>query len=147
MSGSMKRSDAPIIVEVVLNKDQETVWGAITEPSRMRQWFFENIPDFRPVIGFNVEFNVESGERVFPHLWRVTEVIPGKLVRYNWRYGGYRGDSYVSFELYPENDATRLVLTHTVTEDFQEDIPEFTRESCTGGWLYFIGKRLKEYLR
>jgi len=146
MSGNMKKTDEPIRVEITIHKDPETVWAAITEPDQMRKWFFDNIPDFKPVIGYEVEFDVESETRVFPHQWRVTEVIPRKLVRYNWKYGGYKGNSYVTFELRPENGSTRLTLTHTVTEDFQTDIPEFTRESCIGGWQYFVGERLKEYL-
>jgi hypothetical protein len=38
------------------------------------------------------------------------------------------------------------VLTVEVLEDFPDDIPEFRRESCIGGWNYFINHRLKEYL-
>ena len=146
MSGPMKKTDEPIKVEITINKDSETVWAAITEPEQMRNWFFSNIPDFKPVLEFETEFDVESDARVFPHQWRVTEVIPEKLVSLNWKYGGYKGNSYVFFELHSENGLTRLTLTHTVTEDFQTDIPEFTRESCIGGWQYYIGKRLKEYL-
>ncbi len=146
MSGSMKKTDEPIKVTITTIKDPDTVWAAITEPSQMRKWFFENIPDFKPVLGFKVDFDVESETRVFPHQWRVTEIVPKKIIRYNWKYGGYKGNSYVTFELQREKDSTKLTLTHTITEDFQEDIPEFTRESCTGGWQYFVGQRLKEYL-
>lgn len=142
----MKRADQPIIVEETYNKPIQKVWEAITEPEQMRKWFFDNIPDFKPVVGFETEFDVSSGERVFPHQWKVTKVEPGRLIEYNWKYGGYEGDAYVTFELTKEGSSTRLMLTNTVVEDFQEDIPEFKRESCIGGWNYFIKERLKEYL-
>lgn len=142
----MKRIDPPIIVEETYNKPIETVWRAITEPVQMRKWFFDNIPDFKPEVGFEIEFDVETGGRVFPHQWKITKVESGKLIEYNWKYGGYEGDAYVTFELTPEENATRLRLTNIVVEDFQDDIPEFKRESCIGGWNYFIKERLKKYL-
>ena len=142
----MKRADQPIIVEETYKKPIETVWAAITKPEQMRKWFFDNMPDFKPEIGFKVEFDVEAGGRVFPHQWKVTKVEPGKLIEYNWKYGGYQGDAYVTFELTKKEDSTHLRLTNIVVEDFQEDIPEFKRESCIGGWNYFLKERLKEYL-
>ena len=142
----MKKTDKPIIVEETYDAEPASVWAAITEPQQMRKWFFENIPAFEPRVGFSVEFNVDTGGRTFPHLWRITKVVPGKLIKYNWKYGGYEGDSYVTFDLKPLKDSTKLRLTHIIVEDFQEGIPEFERESCIGGWKYYIQQRLKEYL-
>ena len=143
----MKRSDKPIIVEESFHKSVDSVWAAITEPERMTKWFFDKMPDFKPEIGFEVEFNVESGGRIFPHKWRVTKAVLKELLELNWKYGGYQGDSYVSFKLQQDNGSTRLKLTQIITEDFAEDVPEFIRESCTMGWNYFIKQRLKDYLR
>jgi uncharacterized protein YndB with AHSA1/START domain len=142
----MKRSEEPIIVEVVFENSLESVWGAITEFEKMREWFFENIPRFKPEVGFEVEFDVDAGERSFLHQWKITKVTPKRLIEFNWKYGGYPGDSYVSFRLEQVNGSTKLTLTHTTTEDFPEDIPEFKRESGVAGWQYFIKDRLKEYL-
>ena len=52
----------------------------------------------------------------------------------------------VVFELYEHGDSTTLRLTLDIREDFPEDIPEFKRKSCIGGWEYFIQGRLKEFL-
>lgn len=142
----MKRSDDPIIVEQFFDADPAVVWAAITELYPMRQWFFENIPAFKPSVGFKVKFDVDAGGRTFPHHWKITRVEPGKLIEYDWQYGGYAGDAIVIFEVIPANGSTLLRLTNIVTEDFQEGIPEFKRESCIGGWTYFIQQRLKEYL-
>jgi uncharacterized protein YndB with AHSA1/START domain len=142
----MKKNEKPIIVEETYVATPDTVWKAITEANQMRKWFFENIPDFKPIVGSKVEFNVDSGGRIFPHLWRVTRVIPEKLIEINWKYGGYPGDSLVLFELSKEMSTTKLRLTHTVVEEFPEDIPGFQRDSCIAGWRYFINQRLKQYL-
>ncbi len=79
-------------------------------------------------------------------MWEVTEVVPGKMITYNWKYDGYPGDSFVVFELFKQNNLTRLKLTHQVYESFPEDIPEFSRESCIEGWTFFIKKSLKGFL-
>jgi uncharacterized protein YndB with AHSA1/START domain len=79
-------------------------------------------------------------------VWKVTEVVPQKLIKYDWRYDGYDGDSFVAFELSAEGDQCTLRLTHTVRESFPDDIPEFNREGCLAGWEYFINGTLKQFL-
>jgi len=142
----MKVNDEPIIVEQILNATVETVWKSITEIDLMRNWYFETIPSFRAEVGFETRFTVESGERVFPHVWKVTEVEPMKKIAYDWRYEGYTGDSFVVFELFEEDNATRVKLTHTVRESFPDNIPDFSRESGIAGWEFFIKKSLTEFL-
>jgi uncharacterized protein YndB with AHSA1/START domain len=142
----MKKNDDPIIVEQTYKTSIEKVWSAITEVDQMKKWYFDNIPAFKAEIGFETQFNVENEGRVFPHVWQVTEAIPNKIIVYTWRFEGYKGDSIVAFELFEENDLVRLQLRLTILEDFADDIPEFRRESCIGGWNYFLKDRLKEYL-
>lgn len=69
-----------IVVEQLFECPPGGLWEAITDLQQMKQWFFNNIPSFEPVVGF-----------------------PG-------------------------------------------EIPEFSRESCTAGWNFFINKSLKEYM-
>jgi uncharacterized protein YndB with AHSA1/START domain len=142
----MRKNDEPVIVEQTFNTSIDTVWKSITEIDQMRQWYFENIPSFKPEVGFETQFNVQSQDRNFPHMWKVTEVVPLKMITYNWKYEGYSGDSFVTFELFKQNNLTKLRLTHQVQECFPEDIPEFSRESGVEGWTFFIKKSLKEYL-
>lgn len=141
----MKASDPPIVVETHLDADRDEVWSAITERDRMVQWFFDNIPAFKPEVGFQTEFDVKSEDRNFRHQWTVQEVEPGKLLRYRWKYAQYSGDSYVKFELSDSNGGTLLRLSAVTLEDFPE-VPEFERDSCRGGWEYFLGQNLKQYL-
>ena len=142
----MRTDEGPIIVEQQFNKTADVVWEAITEINQMVQWFFENIPSFLPEVGFETQFNVQSGPRNFLHLWKVTEVNPGKLIKYNWSYKDYEGDSEVVFELFSEGSSTLLRLTHVVKENFSDDIPEFRRESGIQGWTYFINESLLKFL-
>jgi len=142
----MKKEEEPIIIEETFNVPVETVWNAITQVEQMCKWFFENIPSFKPEIGFETEFNVQNQDRNFLHKWKVTEVEPLKKISYNWKYEDYPGDSFVVFELFNENNKTKLILKHQVTESFPQDIPEFKRESGIEGWNYFIKNTLKAFL-
>ena len=142
----MKKEDDPVVVEQSFNVSSEIVWKAITEIDQMHQWYFDNIPAFKPEVGFKTQFNVQSWDRNFMHLWKVIEVVPNKRLVYNWKYESYAGDSNVIFELFEQNNLTTLRLTNQILESFPQDIPEFKRESCVEGWTYFIKNRLKEYL-
>ncbi|MDQ7816039.1 MAG: SRPBCC domain-containing protein [Melioribacteraceae bacterium] len=142
----MKVSDELIIVEETFNSPIEFVWAALTEIEQMRLWYFDNIPSFKPEVGFKTQFDVRSETRNFTHKWKVTEIIPTKKIKYEWTYEGYTGRSTTLFELFSQENSTKLILTVEVLEDFPDDIPEFKRESCIGGWNYFINNRLKEYL-
>lgn len=143
----MKVSEPPIIVEETFNVKKEIVWQAITQPSQMRQWFFEQMEDFKAEVGFKTNFLVTNEGREFPHHWEIMEVVLNKKLVYNWKYPNYSGNSYVIFELEESENTTKLILTTRVTEDFPDEIPEFKRESCVGGWNYFIKDRLKSYLQ
>jgi uncharacterized protein YndB with AHSA1/START domain len=101
---------------------------------------------FKPEEGFETQFNIRSETRIFLHKWKVTKVIPPKKIKYEWTFEGYTGRSTTLFELFGQDNSTKLILTVEVLEDFPDDIPEFKRESCIGGWNYFINNRLKEYL-
>ena len=55
----MKTSDRPVVVSEYFNASALTIWKAITELDQMTQWFFTNIPSFKPEEGFTTEFIVE----------------------------------------------------------------------------------------
>jgi len=136
----------PVIVEKIFNKPIEKIWESITKPESMRQWFFDNIPDFKPDKGFSTHFDVNANGKIYPHLWKVLEVEKMKRIVIEWRYGGYTGDSTATFELIPGNNHILFRVICEGIETFPQDNPDFSRESCTAGWNYIIGTRLKEFL-
>ncbi|WP_298514236.1 SRPBCC domain-containing protein [uncultured Kordia sp.] len=143
----MKTSEPSVIVSQNFTQSVESVWKAITDVSQMRQWFFDNIPDFKAEVGFQTQFNVKAPSRDFMHLWTVTEVIPQQKLVYNWKYEDLAGDSFVTFELEEIHNETKLTLTTTVIADFPDEIPEFAHESCVAGWTYFIKQQLVAFLQ
>jgi len=137
---------SPIIVERTYSASPDAVWRAITDPRHMRQWFFPEMADFRPEVGFEVEFTVHYQGRDYVHQWKVTAVVPGRTLVYDWLYGGVPGRSAVAWQLTPEPGGTRLTLTHTGQSSFPQADPAFRRASCQSGWDYFLHDSLAAYL-
>ncbi len=137
----------PIVIERVYNSPVKAVWEAITDLNKMKQWYFPMLTEFEPEIGFETIFNVEEGGKTYPHIWKITEVEPGRKISYEWKFGGYPGNSIVSFELFPEGDGTRIILTHKGIETFRGDLhPELSAQNFVEGWTNFIGTHLKNYV-
>lgn len=137
----------PITVNQTFNVSKKVIWKAITEVEKMKKWFFDNIPDFNPKTGFKTQFSVSTGERTFTHLWELTEVIPQEKITYHWSYEEYPGIGTVIFELHEIQNGCVLTVNALGMDSFPQDIPEFSRESCQGGWNYFIKERLPTYLK
>jgi uncharacterized protein YndB with AHSA1/START domain len=133
-------------IEHLFNAPVDRVWAAITRWDEMVQWYFENIPEFRAEVGFQTSFTVMSDERPFTHIWKVTSVVPGREITYQWNFAEYEGTGSVHFLLAPEGKDTLLTLTNEGLETFPRNVPEFTRESCIAGWGFFIKDRLAKYL-
>ena len=135
-----------VILERSFNAPIEVVWRAITEPEEMKQWFFSSIKTFKPVVGFEVQVDSGCEGKTKAHVWRVTEVVPGRRIAYSWNYPVRRGNSAVSWELFDEGKSTRLRLVHTGMQSLEpEKNSPSERGSFFGGWTHFAG-RLKEYV-
>jgi len=142
----MTINDKPILVEQLFKASASEIWEAITNIDKMKLWYFENIPDFKPVIGFKTAFDVQSDTRNFHHIWTVTEVIPLKKISYKWQYSEYKGESVSHFEIEELGNEIKLSVITEIIANFTENIPEFEPESCRAGWEYFIQNRLKNYI-
>ena len=135
---------APFVIERTYNATADRVWQAITDRDKMEQWYFK-LKEFKPEVGFEFEFEGGPPEKTFLHLCKVTEVVPGKKLTHSWRYDGYEGNSFVTWEVFDEGDNTRVKLTHTGLETFPA-IPEFAKNNFVIGWTEIVGKMLKEYV-
>jgi uncharacterized protein YndB with AHSA1/START domain len=134
----------PLIIEKNMNAPVKKVWEAITDNDQMRKWYFD-ISSFKPQLGFEFQFEGGSEAKTYVHLCKITEIIPEEKLQYSWRYAGYDGNSLVTFELFPEDEKTRVKLTHEGLETFPAD-KDFSKENFTNGWTYIIGKSLKDFV-
>lgn len=135
----------PFVIERTYNVPVATVWQAITDKDKMKEWYFD-LKEFKPEVGFEFRFYGGSEEKQYLHICKITEVEPGKKLTHSWTYEGVAGESYVTFELFDEGDKTRLRLIHTGLDTFKSDSSDFARESFAKGWTYIVGTSLKDYL-
>jgi len=136
----------PLRVEQTFSVPVNQVWQAITNKDKMRNWYFD-LPDFKAEVGCQFQFSGgPSPEKQYLHLCEVTEVMPDKKLTYSWRYEGYEGNSFVTFELSEQGSGSLLSLTHTGLETFPKEKPDFARSNFEEGWNAIIKTSLKNYL-
>ena len=134
----------PFVIERMLNAPSAKVWKAITDKEEMKQWYFD-IAAFKPELGCEFTFEGSNEDKTYVHLCKITELIPGQKLKYSWRYKDVGGISYVTFELFPEGNKTRLKLTHEGLETFPQN-KEYAKENFVEGWTHIIGQSLVEFL-
>jgi uncharacterized protein YndB with AHSA1/START domain len=140
-------SNKPIILEVLLNAPVRKVWKALTDKNEMKIWYFP-LEEFRPEVGFKFHFTGgPSPEKQYLHLCEITEVIPEKKLTHTWRYDGYDGISYLTFELSPQGNKTLLKLTHKDLETLPRDNPDFAVRNFEDGWNSIINDSLVNYFK
>lgn len=135
-----------IIVKKKVSAPVDEVWDAITDRSKMKEWYFD-IPDFtlQPHNQFN--FFEPGEEKKFHHHGEILEIIPKQKLKHSWSYPEYSKErTIVKWELQPVEDGTEITLTHKGLENFEHLGKEFSKESFTEGWNEIVGKSLKEYV-
>ena len=136
----------PFVIERTFNASADRVWKAISDRDQMKQWYFD-IASFEPQPGFEFEFEGKTEDGTcYLHKCKIIDVVSGKKLKYSWRYEGFEGNSFVTFELFPEGDKTRVRLTHEGLETFPANKPDFAKKNFVGGWTALIGTSLKEFL-
>ena len=127
-------NETPLVIERTFNAPAEKIWKAITDLSQMKQWYFPQLEQFKPEKDFETQFNVHHEGKDFLHIWKIKEVVPMKKISVEWKYGGYPGNSLVSFELFPQGNKTKLKLTHEGIETFiPAEHPELAKENFEQG--------------
>ena len=120
--------------EVRIAASPETVFAYFTDPARMVQWMgAEATLDPHPGGACRIAINsmaVASGKFV--------EVVPYTRVAFSWGWENELLDvppasTLVEVSLTPEDDGTRLHLTH-------RQLPEGTLEFHERGWSYYVGR-------
>jgi len=131
----------PLVIERTFRAPVGMVWQAITDLAQMRRWYFPQLESFEPVVGFQTQFNVHHDGKDFLHLWKVTEVVSGRKITYSWRYGGFPGESFVTFELTADGSGTHMLLTHAGLDSFQPDQhPDLAMGNFFSGWNSLAGQ-------
>lgn len=146
MTKEIESANQPLIVERSYDAPPETIWQAITDPERMKQWYFD-LPGFRAEVGYKFQFTGgPAPERQYLHLCEITEAIPNEQLTYSWRYDGYEGNSFVTFALFPKEGKTLLRLTHIGLNTFPASNPDLAASNFEAGWTDILGTYLTDFL-
>ncbi len=137
--------DRPLILEQEFNAPVELVWRAITEKELMKKWYFD-IADFKLEIGAKFHFEGGKDGRCYVHICEILEIIPLQKFKYSWKYEGYSGISFVTFELSSVGKKTRLKLIHEGLGSFPAENSDLARDNFVGGWKFLIHESLKDWL-
>jgi uncharacterized protein YndB with AHSA1/START domain len=136
----------PVKLERVFNAPTDKVWKAITDAGEMKHWYFD-LPGFKPEPGYEFQFSGgKDPEHPYIHLCKITDIVAGEKLTYSWQYKGFEGISHVTFELFPQGEKTKLVLTHEGLSSFPANNPDLDRENFVLGWNDIINRSLKDYL-
>jgi len=134
-----------VIVERTYQAPIDRVWDAVTDKSKMKQWYF-NVSDFRPEPGFKLEFMGGDENTQYRHLCEVVEAHKPNKLSYTWQYENIEGVSLVSIELIAEAESrTHVKLTHSGL-DFKTDDKNFLPSSFDAGWNYILGQSLQNFV-
>jgi uncharacterized protein YndB with AHSA1/START domain len=130
LDGTVDRFDDRVVLrfERRLHHPRERVWTAITDPDALRTWFASSEPD---AVSERV---VEDGRQVLRfddasgHRQRfvILEEQPPSVFAHTW---ADHDANVVRWELHPDDDGCRLVLTHTIpkaelgADDIEKALP------------------------
>lgn len=135
-----------ITEKILLNHSISNVWNAISNKNEMKNWYFD-LDDFKPEIKFKFKFyGGEEDCKQYLHLCEVVEVVKEKRLAYSWEYLGYKGISFVEFELFEQENGTLLELKHRNVEMIDKTNPDFAKENFVAGWKHIIQTALPNYL-
>lgn len=138
--------EKPITIERVYCAPIKKVWKALTDNADLQQWYFK-LPEFKAEVGFEFRFTGGKDEQhQYLHICVVTEAVPEEKLKYSWRYDGYEGISYVTFELFSEGNNTRLKLTHEGIESFPKTNSDFDKNNFNEGWTFIVGTAFKDFV-
>jgi uncharacterized protein YndB with AHSA1/START domain len=135
----------PFVIERTYNAPIDKVWKAITDRDQMKQWCFD-IADFKPEVGFEFQFEAGDENKKYLHICKITEVIERKKLTYSWKYEGHSAETYVTWELFEEDNKTRLKLTHEGIGRIAAYGPAFAKENFAEGWTQILGSSLKKFV-
>lgn len=109
-------------IERTLAAPPERVSAAWTDPAVLRLWYCPN-PDLPLAVTADAvvggRYRVDMGEGAYVAEGEYTELVPGRVVAFTWRWAGSDAPpSHVRVDLQPDPDGgTRLVLVHTGLAD------------------------------
>lgn len=137
--GKTKQTDSELIVQRVFKTDPQTIFKALTQEDKLRQWFHPR-PDgwsvevaFNPIAGETYQLIMVDPEgKRYEHKGEIREVKLNKKLVFTWSSHVVK-DTLVTIMLNKVTGGTRITLTH----DF---LPAGEKDGHREGWTELFGQ-------
>ncbi len=126
-----------IVEELTIEATPQRVWGAITKPDEIVQWWAYEAR-VKPEVGSLAEFRFRPPAGVLQ--FEVAELDQDEKVRWISKSPPQWAGSSVTWRLTPVHNGTKLIFTHDGFAQVEE-----RDERTRGAWVYFLAS-LKSYL-
>jgi len=144
MDGTVQETGGQYVLrfERHLKHPVEKVWAALTDPEHRGEWLAPGTIELQPGGHAELTFdNSPTSEHGTALNGTVRTADPPRLLEFSWTTEG-GAEEPVRWELFPEADGTRLVLTHTVRRpiplgfglNVQNSVMESRLAGCLAGW-------------
>lgn len=136
-----KQLTANASIKIKANKEE--VWDAVTNPDKIKQYFFgtNTVSDWKK--GSSLKFTGEWEGKTYEDKGTILDTEPGKLFRYTyWSSMGKLEDkpenyAIVTYELVPSGDETMLIVT-------QDNVAtQEAKEHSEQNWKHVLGELKK----
>ncbi|OIQ20123.1 MAG: hypothetical protein BM557_05480 [Flavobacterium sp. MedPE-SWcel] len=118
--------------EIILKKEIESVWNAITKQEELSTWFIK--ADFKAEEGYNYKFTSLNGDCDDVIRGVVKKATPYTLV-YTWIIEGFENvETLVEWNLESISEGTRLTVKHSGISKYQGENAAKMFENFSGGW-------------
>lgn len=135
--------EIPLVTEQIVDCSVAQAWDALIDQEKMRVWYFSQLIEFKPIVGFKFRFANDGSE--YHKAWQVLEVVNQEKLVHSWTYIGYTGSSTVCFELITAGTGIKVKVTHAGIASFPHH-PHFARARFETGWRTILGVNLKNFL-
>lgn len=119
----------------------QVIWEHLTQVHYLQQWFFKELNEFSPTVGFSTSFPFDYNGKTFTHCWEVKEASPQNRLVLLWGYKEYSGKAEIHFELSSIPHGYLVCLTEKLLEPYPA-MEEFKLLNRKTGWKSVLQSRL-----
>jgi uncharacterized protein YndB with AHSA1/START domain len=135
-----------IIITQLFNKPISEVWSALTDESKLKEWYFP-VNSFELKVGKTFTFYESVEGTRFFHSCTFLQIVPEKILKHTWTHpNDSKGSSVLKWELESIGEKTKVTLTHNGADNFADAGPDFSVTNFEMGWNSFLKTMLRNFL-
>lgn len=135
-----------ILKEVIVNREVQFVWEALTRVEKIKDWYF-TFHDFELIEGNRFYFYEPGDRKQFKHECVIKRFIPLQLFQHSWTFPEISsGESVLTWKLHSLGNRTKVTLIHEGIESFSDGGTALNLANFEAGWEEIVKYNLVNYL-